>query len=110
MTLIEDEDEMRGKVFHAVFQGQLGELILTLSNFYGVDESLFWQRIAQVAHQVYAELKQDPAIAEQASIDEASLFEEKLALKALTRMRLGLPCANRQYTFEKSVNPMQNPS
>lgn len=110
MTLIEDEEEMRGKVFHAVFQGQIGELILTLAGFYGVDEQVFWQPVATVSRQAFAELKQDPAIAEQALADEAKLFEEKLALKALTRMRLGLPCNNRQYTFEKSVNPMRNPS
>ncbi|HEU4962804.1 MAG TPA: IucA/IucC family C-terminal-domain containing protein, partial [Bacilli bacterium] len=106
MTLVDDEDEMRGKLFHAVYQGQIGELILTLARHYGIDDRLFWRHVYTVSHRVFAELKQDPAIHDQAAEDETALFADKLSLKALTRMRLDLPCANRQYTLEKVPNPL----
>lgn len=106
MTLVEDEEEMRCKLFHAVYQGQLGEMILTLAQHCDIPSRLFWQPVRDVSRRVLAELKQDPAIAAQAAADETALFAEQLPLKALTRMRLDLPCANRQYTLEKVQNPL----
>lgn len=103
-TVIDDVDDMRNKIYYPVFQNHFGELITEIARWLQLDELVLWQPVATVCRRVFAELKQDPAIAEQTESDEAALFEEGIDLKAMATMRLLGDVTS--YTFAKVPNPL----
>jgi siderophore synthetase component len=104
VTITEDGQDVQNKLFYAVFQNHLGELIRCLVREYGMEERELWKPIAEVARKVFASLKQDPLISAQAKEDEEALFAEELGLKALTTMRLLGDVS--KYTFASVSNPL----
>jgi siderophore synthetase component len=103
-TVIDDVEDMRNKIYYPVFQNHFGELITEIARWLRMEERALWQPVAAVCRAVFAELKQDAAIAEQAAADEAALFEETIDLKAMATMRLLGDVTS--YTFAKVPNPL----
>jgi siderophore synthetase component len=103
-TVTRDVRDLRNKLTYSVIQNHLGEVIATVHRTLGVAEHALWEPVAQVCRQAYAELKQDPGIAEQAAADEAALFAPTVDLKAMATMRL-LGEVTR-YAFAPVPNPL----
>src|SRR5918997_1847237 len=103
-VVIEDAEDLRNKIYYSVFQNHLGELVACLVRRLDIEEQCLWQPVAEVCRGVFRELKEDPAIREQAACDEAALFRSTLALKAMTTMRLLGDVT--PYTFSEVPNPL----
>lgn len=103
-TVTTDVEDLRNKLTYPVFQNHLGEVIATIHRALGIDELALWTPVARACRAVFAELKQDPAIAGQAAADEAALFAPTVDLKAMATMRL-LGDVTR-YTFAPVPNPL----
>ncbi|PWK15509.1 IucA/IucC family protein [Tumebacillus permanentifrigoris] len=103
-TIIDDVHDMRNKIYYPVFQNHFGELILSIVRALGVEEKELWQPVADVCRRVWAELKQDAEIGQQAAEDEAALFASTLDLKAMATMRILGDVTS--YTFAQVPNPL----
>jgi siderophore synthetase component len=104
ITIKDDLQDVRAKIFYPVFQNHLGELITTIVRALGIEEERLWRPVAEVSRAVYAELKRDERIAQQAAEDEAALFAERIDLKAMTTMRLLGEFTT--YAFAEVPNPL----
>ncbi|MCS6850697.1 MAG: hypothetical protein NZ700_05950, partial [Gemmataceae bacterium] len=103
-TIAADVDDLRNKVYYAVFQNHLGELIACLAGYGGVEEGDLWYDVARQCQATFQRLRADPDIAAEAAADEEALFQPFLALKAMTTMRL-LGEVTR-YAFAPVPNPL----
>jgi siderophore synthetase component len=104
--LVSDLKSVRNKMFYSVFQNHLGELVLRLTEFYGVDEARFWNVIRETATAVFDRIEEEPAYREQAREDRYIVFNEKSDYKAVTLMRMTGEA--HQYTYTKVFNPLSN--
>lgn len=83
------EEELYRKLYYALFQNHLGELIATIAFEFDVDESTCWQRVRERCEQVFDSVRADQAVpAERVNRDENALFASPATHKALTAMRL----------------------
>lgn len=97
-------DQLRNIISYSVMQNHFAELITCIVRALGMDEEKLWKPIVVVCKAVFAELKKDPSIAEQAAADEQALFQPMIDLKTLTTMRLRGDIT--AYSFMKVPNPM----
>ena len=83
------ETDLYGKLYYALFQNHLAELVATLAFECDADESACWKTIADVARDAFADIRTDPDVpSSRVERDENSLFESTMSHKALTAMRL----------------------
>ncbi|SFI95340.1 IucA/IucC family protein [Thermoflavimicrobium dichotomicum] len=88
LTLTDQEDEMRNKVFYTVYQNHLGELIVQLCQHFAISEQELWRVVFEVTDRVFTQLMTDPDVRLDAIQDQCYFYQEKVAHKALTMMRL----------------------
>jgi siderophore synthetase component len=84
----EDEDELRAALFFPLVETNLGQLVSVIARVSGTEPARLWQLVARRCRQAYASLTADPAIAVQASRDEATLFGATLPAKSMLRVQL----------------------
>lgn len=101
----EEADQLQNIITYSVLQNHFAELITCIVRTLEIDEEELWKPIAAVCKAVFAKLKNDPCIVEQAARDEKALFQPMLDLKALTTMRLRGDVTT--YPYTKVPNPMQ---
>jgi siderophore synthetase component len=101
VSITSDEQEMREKAFYTVFQNHLGELIMQLCQYSGIQEKKLWKKVREACEKVFSELLDQGF--ECASRDAASLFAPYVKHKALTRMRL---YPERGYCCSSVPNPL----
>lgn len=102
--LTEDMMDLRNVLSHAVFQNHLGELIISLVSWFGIEERQLWEPVAAVCWNQLEELKKDPAIEKQTKTDQEFMFQPYMGLKALATMRLFDDIAANSYTMVE--NPL----
>ncbi len=102
VSITENEHEMREKSYYTVFQNHLGEMILQLCEYAGIQEKGLWKIVRESCIQVFSELRSNGV--EGVSKDEACLFEPSVKHKALTRMRLYPESA---YSYSHVPNPLK---
>jgi siderophore synthetase component len=100
-------DEMRNKVFCAVFQNQLGEIILQSCKHFGVPERDLWREVRRICDGIFDEIGSHPEHAADAAADREALCGTEVDHKALMTMRLD-PKGGYRYT--KVSNPLHGPS
>lgn len=100
----EDLADLHNVFSHAIFQNHIGELILCVVSWMGIDERPLWERIIEVCRRIFSELKKDPLIRDQAEEDESSLFAPFIGLKALVTMRLFDDITS--YSYAMVENPL----
>ncbi|HET9116731.1 MAG TPA: IucA/IucC family protein, partial [Pseudonocardiaceae bacterium] len=84
----EDEDELRAALFFPLIETNLGQIVAALARVGEIDSSRLWRLVAQRCRSAYNTLTADPAIAVQASRDEAVLFGPTLPAKSMLRVQL----------------------
>ena len=84
----EDENELRAALFFPLLETNFGQLVGTLAMVAQVERGRAWRLVARYCRSIYATLTSDPAIAAQASRDEAALFAPTLPAKSMLRVQL----------------------
>jgi siderophore synthetase component len=105
-TLTDRLEEMRNKVFCAVFQNQLGEIILQSCKHFGLPERDLWLEIRRICDGIFDEIGAHPEHAADAAADREALYGAEVNHKALTTMRLD---AEGGYRYAKVPNPLHGP-
>lgn len=98
-------EDLYRKLYYALFQNHLAELVVALVRTTPVDESACWARVAERCHDAFDDLRADPAVPdERVARDEAALFAEPAVHKALTAMRLR--GKRHEYVTSRVSNPL----
>jgi siderophore synthetase component len=84
----DDEDELRTALFFPLLVTNLGQVVATLARVGDTELARLWRLVARYCRSAYATLTADPAIAVQASRDEAALFGPTLPAKSMLRVQL----------------------
>lgn len=93
------------KLYYALFQNHLAELIVALVRSTPVSESDCWSRVADRCHEAFATLRADSAVPDdRVARDEAALFRDPAVHKALTAMRLR--GKRHEYVTSRVSNPL----
>ncbi|MFT4922408.1 MAG: siderophore synthetase component [Haloarculaceae archaeon] len=99
------DDDLHRKLYYALFQNHLAELVATLVRVTPVDAATCWNCIRSVCRATFDRLrtdsKVDPATVE---TDEAALFTDPIPFKALTAMRL--QGKRHEYVTSQVSNPL----
>ncbi|MFB6301978.1 MAG: ferric iron reductase [Haloferacaceae archaeon] len=104
MIITSDTDPLYNKLYYALFQNHLTELVVLLTAHTGLDESTCWKRVRATCRDVLSSLRADGAVPEdRIDRDEDALFAEQVPHKALTAMRL------RGETYDYVMRPVPNP-
>jgi len=100
-------DEMRNKVFCAVFQNQLGEIILQSCKHFGVPERDLWREVRRICDEIFDEIGSHFEYAADAYADREALYGAEVDHKALTTMRLN---PEGGYRYARVSNPFYESS
>ncbi|MDQ3760945.1 MAG: hypothetical protein M3460_04400 [Actinomycetota bacterium] len=84
----DDEDELRASLFFPLINTNLSQVVAALARAAEIDSARLWRLVAQCCRSAYATLTADPAIAGQASRDEAALFGPTLPSKSMLRVQV----------------------
>ncbi|WP_137289604.1 IucA/IucC family protein [Natronorubrum halophilum] len=83
------EGDLYRKLYYALFQNHLAELVATISHDPGVDERACWKRIRERCERAFEAVRAEGDVPEdRIRRDERALFEDPTPHKALTAMRL----------------------
>ena len=96
-------EEMRNKVFCAVFQNQLGEIILQSCKHFDVPERDLWREVRRICDKIFDEIGSQPEHAADAYADREALYGAEVDHKALTAMRLN---PKGGYRYARVFNPL----
>jgi siderophore synthetase component len=84
----DDEDELRAALFFPLINTNLSQVVAALARVSETDSLRLWRLVARCCRSAYATLTADPAIAGQASRDEAALFGPTLPSKSMLRVHM----------------------
>jgi siderophore synthetase component len=96
-------EEMRNKVFCAVFQNQLGEIILQSCKHFGVPERDLWREVRRICDGIFDEIGSRPEYAAAAAADRKALYGAEVDHKALMTMRID---PEGVYRYARVSNPL----
>lgn len=100
----DSEDDLYRKLYYALFQNHLAELVATVSAELSVDEAACWTRIRQQCEDAFQMIRTETTIHEdRLQRDKRALFEDPTVHKALTVMRLN------GKRHEYVTSPVSNP-
>jgi siderophore synthetase component len=102
-VIADDENDLRNKLYYALFQNHFGELTACLVRSLGLHEREVWQPFIRSCRSFFAAIRSDPGAAD-ASEDERALFRPVIPMKANLSMRLKGQVAESAYT--DVLNPM----
>jgi siderophore synthetase component len=88
LTVTDDPKEMRNKVFYAVFQNHMGEIVLQACKGFGLSERELWREVSRLTNETFDRLASSPEHERDAAQDREALYKANVDHKALTRMRL----------------------
>ncbi|ELY43028.1 IucA/IucC family protein [Natronorubrum tibetense] len=99
------EEDLYRKLYYALFQNHLAELLATISYELDVDERACWLRIREQCEQAFEVIRAEGAVPdERIGRDERALFEDPTPHKALTAMRLR--GKRHEYVTSEVSNPL----
>jgi staphyloferrin A synthase len=84
----DDEEELRAAVFFPLVHTNLSQVVAALARAGDSEVTRLWRLVARCCRAAYATLTADPAIAAQASRDEAALFGSTLPAKSMLRVHM----------------------
>ncbi len=98
-----DADELRNKLYFALFVNDLSQLVSCLSLCGGQSQASLWQSFGSVAYATFADLASDAAVADDAAADATALLKRPWPNKALLTMWLRGDVT--KYTYLPKINP-----
>lgn len=103
------ERDLYNKLYYALFQNHLTELIVTLAERTSIDESSCWEYVRTRCLETFDTLRTKSDVpGEWVDRDEAALFEDPAVHKALTAMRL--KGKHHEYVTSHVSNPLADPA
>ncbi len=101
LTVIGDQEKVREKLLHAVFQCHIGEMVLMLGQEFSVPDHLFWQEVANIVEQIFGAMRSSlsPTTWHR---EYTAIVQQKWSVKAFMRMRL-------TNTQDDIYRPLENP-
>lgn len=101
----DDERDCYRKLYYALFQNHLSELIVALVGSTGIDEGHCWGIVRAECERTFDDLRTDPSIPDgRVERDREALFAESAEHKALTAMRL--KGKRHEYAIARVANPL----
>jgi len=97
-------DDLHRKLYYALFQNHLAELVAALARSTPVDAATCWEHVRAVCEETFDRLRADGVPESTLGTDEAALFEDPIPFKALTAMRLG--GKRHEYVTSRVSNPL----
>ncbi|WP_226005667.1 IucA/IucC family protein [Natrinema salinisoli] len=95
------------KLYYALFQNHLAELVATIGHESGVDERACWRLIREQCDRAFERIRAEADVPEsRVRRDERALFGERAIHKALTAMRLG--GKRHEYVTSDVSNPLSS--
>lgn len=102
------EADLHAKLYYALFQNHLAELVATLARELPVDEADCWGAIRDHCERGFDAVAADPAVPdERVQRDRRALFADRAVHKALTAMRLR--GKRHEYVTSRVSNPLADP-
>ncbi|ELY92564.1 IucA/IucC family protein [Natrialba taiwanensis] len=99
------ERDLHRKLYYALFQNHLAELVATIAAETAVDERACWVRIRAHCEQAFEQVRANTAVPNsRVRRDERALFAERATHKALTAMRLR--GKRHEYVTSEVSNPL----
>ncbi|MGH3546160.1 MAG: IucA/IucC family C-terminal-domain containing protein, partial [Mycobacteriales bacterium] len=102
-TETSDADQLRNKLYYALFVNDLTQLVRCLSRCSGESQASLWRPFGSVAHETFTELAADPTRSAAATADRTALLEKPWPNKALLTMWLRGDVTD--YTYLPITNP-----
>lgn len=102
----DDVEQLRNKLYFALFVNDLGELVGCLSRLSGRPADAFWRHFHAVARATFDALSADPAQRQAARDDATALLERPWPNKAVLSMWLGGKVTD--YHYVPIDNPLSN--
>ncbi len=102
-----DADQLRNKLYFALFVNDLSQLMKCLSHCSGQPQASLWRHFGSVAHATFADLATDPVLVDDATADAAALLERPWPNKALLTMWLRGDVT--EDTYFPTTNPLIGP-
>jgi siderophore synthetase component len=103
----DNREELYGKLYYALFNNHLAELIATLVQHTDVDEETCWGIVRSETEQAFAVLRSRAVVpAQRIETDERALFANPTMHKALSAMRL--QGKRHEYVTSRVSNPLAN--
>ncbi|TYL40715.1 IucA/IucC family protein [Natronococcus pandeyae] len=101
----DNEQELYRKLYYALFQNHLAELVATIADELSVDERDCWARISEQCERAFRTIRAEGTAPEdRIRRDERALFAESTSHKALTAMRLR--GKRHEYVTSEVSNPL----
>lgn len=101
----DSEADLSQKLYYALFQNHLSELVATVSTELSVDEAACWSRIRHQCENAFQTIRADTTVPEdRIQRDEHALFEDPTVHKALTVMRFA--GKRHEYVTSSVSNPL----
>jgi len=108
VDVIFEERDLYRKLYYALFQNHLTELLVALVGSMPVEEGACWEVVADTCRRAFADLRADDDVPDaRVDRDEAALFEDPIVHKALTSMRLD--GKRHEYVTADVSNPLASP-
>ncbi len=99
------EDDLYAKLYYALFQNHLAELVAAVCHDLDADEAACWARVGSACERAFERIASEAAVPEErVRRDERALFEEPTVHKALTAMRLR--GKRHEYLTSRVPNPL----
>jgi len=99
------ETDLYRKLYYALFQNHLAELVAAIADETEFDETTCWGIIRERCERAFERARSDPAVSdERVRRDERALFADPAVHKALTAMRLG--GKRHEYVTSEVSNPL----
>lgn len=99
------ERALHRKLYYALFQNHLAELIVALVRATDIDEERCWTLVRAACERTFDDLRGDPSVPDRwIDRDEAVLFADPAEHKALTAMRL--QGKRHEYAISRVSNPL----
>ncbi|ELZ07240.1 IucA/IucC family protein [Natrialba aegyptia] len=99
------ERDLHKKLYYALFQNHLAELVATIAAETAVDERACWARIRAHCERAFEQVRAETAVPDaRVRRDERALFAERTTHKALTAMRLR--GKRHEYVTSEVSNPL----
>jgi D-ornithine---citrate ligase len=103
----ECESALYRKLYYALFQNHLAELVATVADEFPVDERACWTLVRERCERAFETLRDEEAAPRERLLrDERALFEEPATHKALSAMRLR--GKRHEYVTSEVSNPLSN--
>jgi siderophore synthetase component len=103
VTVKDDMQEVRNKLYYAYYQSVIGELVAEITSAYSISETELWEMTYKSSREAFTALKEGHPFPEWVDADFACFVEKKWRFKSLLSM--SLVDIDSDYVYTDITNP-----